>query len=165
MGNLQGKIPASIVPQFERALLGSGSKDGFSNAVSPKGYSAMMGDHASDCRQVPTYTTRHKPGAPDGNKGSSGLSPAAPLKPGQDGLPGTVGILVRHDDGSLSTYNSKFEFQLLGFDVVDENGDGVFEPGECVIIKNIRIKNSGTTAFKFNNVSFADCRHRRDADA
>ncbi|KAL8834147.1 MAG: hypothetical protein Q9170_003894 [Blastenia crenularia] len=143
VSNLQGKIPANIALQFERALLGSGAKDDFLNAVSPRGYSAMNGDHAYDCRQMPAYTTRHKAGAPDGNKGSSGRSPAVPVSPGRDGSDGTVGILVRYDDGSVSAYDSKFEFELLGFDVVDENGDGIFEPGECVIIKNIRIKNSG----------------------
>lgn len=61
-------------------------------------------------------------------------------------MDGTAEILVRNDDGSVSTYDSKFEFPLLDFDVVDENDDGVFEPGECVIIKNIGIKNIGMTA-------------------
>lgn len=98
------------------------------------------------CEPVPTYTTRHKPGASDGKDGASGRTPVTSLSPGQDGLDGTAGILVRNDDGSVSTYDSKFEFQLLGFDVVDQNDDGVFEPRECAIIKNIRIKNSGMTA-------------------
>ena len=100
------------------------------------------------CVQVPTYTTRHKPAASDGKPGAPGRIPIASLRPGQDGLAGTVGILLRNDDGSFSTYDQKFEYQLLDFDVVDENNDGIFEPGECMIIKNIRIKNSGMTALK-----------------
>lgn len=111
--------------------------------VNPQGQSTTYGDHAPSYRQVPVYTTRHKPGASDGRKGPSGCTPAALLKPGRDGLDGTAAILVRNDDGSVSTYDSKFEFQLLDFEVVDENDDGIFEPSECAIIKNIRIKNSG----------------------
>lgn len=98
------------------------------------------------CEQVPTYTTRHRPGASDGKVGASGRTPATSLNVGQNGLDGTGSIHVRNDEGSISTYHSKFEFQLLGFDVVDENDDGVFEPHECVIVKNIRIKNSGMAA-------------------
>jgi len=165
VGNLQGKIPASIAPEFQRALLGSGSKVDFSNAVTRRGYSATTGDHVPGCGQVPTYTTRHKPGASDGKEGFSGRTPAASLIPGQDGLDGTTGILVRKDDGSVSTYDSKFEFQLLDFDVVDENDDGVFEPGECVIIKNIRIKNSGMTALKLIRILSINSWRRRNADA
>ena len=152
MGNLQGKIPASIAPQFHRALLGSAEGD-FSNAITHRGYSAPTGDHMPGCEQVPTYTTRNKPGASDGKDGPSGRAPATSLKPGQDGLDGSARILVRNYDGSVNTYESKFEYQLLGFDVVDENGDGVFEPRECVIIKNIRIKNSGMTGLEINQKS------------
>lgn len=65
----------------------------------------------------------------------------------------------------MSTYDSKFEFQLLDFDVVDENDDGVFEPGECVIIKNIRIKNSGMTALKLIRILSINSWSRRNADA
>ena len=116
------------------------------------------------CEQVPTYTTRHKPGASDGNDGATGRTPATSLKPGQDGLDGTAGILVRRDDGSISTYESKFEFELLGFDVVDQNDDGVFEPRECVIIKNIRIKNSGMTPSALIRSLPTYNRRRRNAD-
>ena len=116
------------------------------------------------CEQVPTYTTRHKPGASDGNDGASGHTPATSLKPGQDGLDGTAGIHVRRDDGSISTYESKFEFELLGFDVVDQNDDGVFEPRECVIIKNIRIKNTGMTTLALIRSLPINNRRRRNAD-
>ena len=108
------------------------------------------------CEQVPTYTTRHKSGASDGKDGAPGLTPATSLQHGHDGLDGTAEILVHNDDGSISTYDSKFEFQLLGFDIVDENDDGVFEPRECVIIKNIRIKNSGMTAWASIGSFFVD---------
>ncbi|KAL8673302.1 MAG: hypothetical protein Q9168_002264 [Polycauliona sp. 1 TL-2023] len=141
--NIDGTIPAHIAAQFQRALRAPGCDEDFSQAIVPRGHSTANAQHASDCRQVPVYTSRYKTGASDGKTGPSGRAPATPLHPGQDGLDGTVGLLVRQDNGTVSTYDAIFEFQLLGFDVVDENGDGVFEPGECAIIRNIRIKNSG----------------------
>ena len=105
------------------------------------------------CIEKPIYKTRHKPGASDGKSGCAGRSPATSLKPGGNGSDGIAEIVVRNDDGSVSTYDSKFEFQLLDFDVVDENDDGVFEPGECVIIKNIRIRNSGMKTMGFSRES------------
>jgi len=99
--------------------------------------------HAPGCKQKPVYTTRRRPAASNGRQGPSGRAPTAALEPGRDGLDGTAAILVRNGDGSISRYDSRFEFQLLDFEVLDENDDGIFEPGECVIIKNFRIKNTG----------------------
>jgi len=135
-----------MAPQFQRALLGSHSEIDLASTVATIGGPSANGGHTPRCQQVPTYTTRRKPGASDGERGSSGLAPTAVLTPGRDGLDGTAAIIIRSDDGSVSTYDSKFEFQLLDFEVVDQNNDNIFEPGECAIIKNIRIKNSGTTA-------------------
>ena len=92
---------------------------------------------------MPTYIKRYKPGAPDGRQGPSGRTPTARLTPGRDGSDGNAVIVVNCYDGSVSRYDSKFEFQLSEFEVEDENGDGIFELGECVIIKNIRVKNLG----------------------
>ena len=65
------------------------------------------------------------------------------MSPGRNGSDGSFAISVRNGDGSMSTYDSPFDFLLLDYEVVDENEDGIFEPGECAIIRNIRIKNNG----------------------
>jgi len=51
--------------------------------------------------------------------------------------------MIRHSDGHLEIFNSKFEIQLVDFEVVDEYEDGIFEPGECVRVRNITVKNTG----------------------
>jgi hypothetical protein len=33
--------------------------------------------------------------------------------------------------------------ELIGFDVTDENQDGIFEPGEHILIQHVRIRNTG----------------------
>ncbi|KAF2233610.1 hypothetical protein EV356DRAFT_198994 [Viridothelium virens] len=43
----------------------------------------------------------------------------------------------------MTSYTSAFEFRLVDFELVDENDDGIFEPGECEIIKEIIVKNTG----------------------
>lgn len=143
MNNVAGYIPNSIAPQFRQALLGSGSSysnSATSNALVPYGNSTSS--HTSQSRQVVTYTSRHRPGAASGPDGEPGRSAAGPSpRKGSDGGSGHASIFVHHQDGSASSpYWAKFEFQLVSFDVVDENDDGIFEPGECAIIKNIRLE-------------------------
>ena len=49
-------------------------------------------------------------------------------------------------DGSQSNFNARFSLEMVGFDVEDENGDGIYEPGEFVYIRRIRVRNSGELA-------------------
>ena len=51
--------------------------------------------------------------------------------------------VVNYDDGRSETYPTKYDVRLLGFDVVDELEDNVFEPGECLRVRNIRVRNTG----------------------
>lgn len=61
---------------------------------------------------------------------------------GYDGKSGSASIFVQTAEGPR-IYTSAFDFQLNGFDIADENGDGIFEPGECVVIKSIYVSNIG----------------------
>ena len=100
-------------------------------------------NHSHECVRIPV--SRSKPSASNGMVGASGHCPSASLEAGRDGKKGAAKINVLSNDGSVSSYYSRFEFRLLSFEVTDENDDGIFEPGECVIIKNFRIQNSGTS--------------------
>lgn len=62
---------------------------------------------------------------------------------GWPGQPGAAVIVVRMQDGGQQTYDSKYNLELIDFDVEDENGDGIFEPGEHAYIRRIRVRNSG----------------------
>ena len=100
--------------------------------------------HCVGCEAVPIDATftRHK--GPVGREGQSGNKIMTPLVPGLPGQNGRVSIIVvSSSDGSHTEYGSKFKLELLDFEVEDENGDGIFEPGEHVLIKRIRIRNTG----------------------
>ena len=132
-----------MTPYFRQAIAGPNYENNMSNALTSTRALANNDLHAPGCRQVPTHTKHYKPGAPDGKQGPSGKTATAVLSPGRDGIYGSAEILFKHDNGSVSRYDSKFEFELSDFEIEDENVDGIFEPGECIIVKSIRIKNLG----------------------
>lgn len=66
-----------------------------------------------------------------------------PLVSGLPGAPGRMTILVRASDGTTTQYESPWKLRLVSFDIEDENGDGIFEPGEHVVVRRICIQNIG----------------------
>ena len=82
----------------------------------------------------------------DGQDGQPGASIADSLFPGTDGHDGVATIHVRHADGTRHEYTSRYELELVDFDVEDENGDGIFEPGEHLFIRRIRVRNTGMSS-------------------
>lgn len=46
-------------------------------------------------------------------------------------------------NGTESTYPSRYQLVVVGFEVYDENGDGVNEPGEHVLVTKIYVQNTG----------------------
>jgi hypothetical protein len=44
---------------------------------------------------------------------------------------------------SEATYPSPYTLQVVKFDIIDENEDGINEPGEHLIVHNIRVRNAG----------------------
>ncbi len=62
---------------------------------------------------------------------------------GEVGESGSVDIIVGHQNGGRQTYHSKFKLALVSFDLEDANGDGIFEPGEDIWVRRIRVENKG----------------------
>lgn len=84
------------------------------------------------------------PAGLDGSMGQPGTHGRARLEDGRDGPTGSVEIFIANKDGQIAgPYASAFSLELVGFDIVDGNEDGIFEFGEEIILKNIRVKNSG----------------------
>ena len=79
----------------------------------------------------------------DGRDGRPGATRTTPLFAGAAGQEGTATIVVRMRDGRQQEYTSKYSLELLDFDSDDENGDGIFEPGESIYIRRIRVRNNG----------------------
>jgi hypothetical protein len=78
---------------------------------------------------------------PPGERGS--FAPPITLLSGLTGHSGVGHINVLHENGTQSTYTSRYKLELVSFEIQDENHDGIFEPGECVLIQRIRIRNQG----------------------
>ena len=56
-----------------------------------------------------------------------------------------TGIFIKYENGDVREYtNDKIELRVVSYDVVDENGTGIFEPGEFFRVKNVKIRNMGT---------------------
>jgi len=46
-------------------------------------------------------------------------------------------------DLTEGTYTSRYRLIVKSFDVIDENEDGINEPGEYLHVKNIVVENTG----------------------
>jgi hypothetical protein len=91
------------------------------------------------------YTTYSRPAGIRGPAGAPGGVPLYVLNAGQPGADGSCQIGVVAGDGSVAaTYSGRYGIVVMGFDVIDENDDGIFEPGEHLIVKNIRVQNNGS---------------------
>lgn len=43
-------------------------------------------------------------------------------------------------------YDSAYKLQVVDFEIVDENEDGILEFGENIVLRNIRVENSGSSS-------------------
>jgi hypothetical protein len=94
--------------------------------------------------QTRTVTTRHRnSGGFDGRNGSSGSQPKFKLSAGSDGRDGSGSISVASNNGIELSYLARYRLVVKSFEVFDENSDGVNEPGEYLIVKNIIVHNEG----------------------
>jgi hypothetical protein len=46
-------------------------------------------------------------------------------------------------DGTSATYPSGYVLKVVSFDICDENEDGINEPGEHLLVSNIKVQNTG----------------------
>ncbi|KAL9618831.1 MAG: hypothetical protein Q9160_006490 [Pyrenula sp. 1 TL-2023] len=95
------------------------------------------------CDMKPIKRTFQRAPGLDGKDGENGISITTPLIAGHPGDEGTVSIAVHRDDGSTQEYHLPWSLELMNFEVEDENGDGVFEPGEHAFIRRIEVRNTG----------------------
>ena len=89
--------------------------------------------------KAPRHRTLSGLSGPDGTPGNVPLNI---LYAGQRGADGSCRITVVRS--VAATFSRRYEIVVIGFDVADENDDGIFEPGEHQIVKNIRVKNCGS---------------------
>jgi hypothetical protein len=47
-------------------------------------------------------------------------------------------------DLTEATYPGRYDLEVVSFDVIDENEDGVNEPGEHLLVRNIKVRNKGS---------------------
>lgn len=99
--------------------------------------------HCTGCHALPVFQTRIRVRGADGAEGRRGDVPVIPLFAGADGRPGEATIVVTSKTGIEKSYQSRYQLELVDFDVEDENEDGIFEPGEHIFICRIRVKNTG----------------------
>jgi hypothetical protein len=99
--------------------------------------------HCSGCEAIPIYRTQSHKKGDDGPTGSTGNQIQDMLLRGAAGADGRAQIIVRHLNGDRPRYNKCYDLQLVNFDLEDENGDGIFEPGEHVMVRRIVVKNAG----------------------
>jgi hypothetical protein len=113
------------------------------------------------CSEGNVYSRRIRVPGEDGVDGQPGATPIARLFPGTNGRPGNCAIIVRSKTGQEQTYRSRYQLELVGFDVEDENEDDIFEPGEHLFIRRIRVRNSGgmpsPTSKTLLEISPSDC--------
>jgi hypothetical protein len=117
-------------------------------------------DEAESCKRSESYTytetdkdgvehertgTHHctNPGGSSGSNGRDGVSPTHLLHTGSAGANGTASITVEHSDGTNNTFSKRYYLTVQDFEVFDENEDGINEPGEHIVVKNIVVCNTG----------------------
>jgi hypothetical protein len=99
--------------------------------------------HCSGCEAIPIYRTQSRMKGDDGPTGRMGNLIQDMLLRGAAGADGQAQIIVRVPNGENPRYDKCYDLQLVDFDLEDENGDGIFEPGERAIVRRIIIKNAG----------------------
>ena len=103
------------------------------------------------CESEPIIKKFERVKAIDGRDGRPGAVISNRLVEGTPGKGGNFTIVVRSRDGGEQEYPSRYNLELVDFDIEDENGDGVFEPGEHIMVKRIRIRNTGGYCLYFSS--------------
>jgi hypothetical protein len=94
-----------------------------------------------------------------GHVGIPGNQPAVYLTGGNSGKNGSTQIRVLRKDNTEATYPGCYKLEVVSFDVLDENEDGINEPGEHLLVRNIKVINKGKT------IQQKDCIRGRDFQA
>lgn len=86
-----------------------------------------------------TKTESHsRPGGSRGPTGRPGPTNDEPVYDGEEQPPGTFAVVVTGADGRpLAEYREVYDLELLGFALRSRNLDGVFEPGEEILVTDL----------------------------
>jgi len=100
--------------------------------------------------QTVYYTCQRNPGGREGSSGRPGRRSNASLLAGRNGSRGSVKIFVKRSGRETpdGPYPSSYRFEVIGFNIVDGNDDGVLEFGDEVSLENILVRNSGTVELR-----------------
>ena len=93
-----------------------------------------------------TRTVRKTIVEPAGDQGPSGKAGRKRRRTrynGGDGYNGSIEYHVVQADGSVEVFNKVYDVELVGFDVVEHDGNKIIEPGEKITVKNIVVRNTG----------------------
>ncbi|OCT46898.1 hypothetical protein CLCR_02237 [Cladophialophora carrionii] len=90
-----------------------------------------------------TVHERSRPRGAVGPQGPPGNRPASYLSGGLAGVNGSSQVTVMRMDGTSATYPSGYVLKVVSFDICDENQDGINEPGEHLLVSNIKVQNTG----------------------
>ncbi|KAK0729603.1 hypothetical protein B0H67DRAFT_604814 [Lasiosphaeris hirsuta] len=113
------------VDRSERLLLKARGGRGGNGGRGDNGQSGGSGRPGRDA-------TKYRSGEDGGDGGRGGEAPH-----------GSVQIKVIRGDLSEATYPAVYILEVVHFDIVDENHDGINEPGEHILVHNIRVRNRG----------------------
>lgn len=94
---------------------------------------------------VDDYDTEYhsNSGGSDGRDGRDGSNGSGNTSAGSRGANGFFEFAVTDSNGRVSRYKTIYDMNLINYSLIDENRDGVFEPGEKVIVRNITVSNRG----------------------
>jgi hypothetical protein len=71
------------------------------------------------------------------------------LSDGDDGNPGISEITVIQANNKAAVFSERYLLRVIDCNVVDENEDGINEPGEHITIKDLVVENYGKTTRRY----------------
>ena len=89
--------------------------------------------------------TRQNVAGKAGPGGKAGEPSEAKPVNGSDGADGYAYIFIQKSDGTFDgPFASVYKLEVVEFEIVDGNEDGILEFGEDIVLRNIRVRNSGS---------------------
>ncbi len=97
----------------------------------------------SDGSQSTRSVSHRNSGGSDGRRGRDGRPGTAVLEPGQKGALGRFSIQVHGEGGKEERYPSRYRLCLVGFTHGGRVDDGIYEPGEEIVVSAVEVENLG----------------------
>lgn len=140
-------LPVAEVSGGEGGAPGENGRGGDGGAGGPGGSSHSWSETEwytdSEGKSQTRSVSHWNPGGSNGRPGTDGHPGRAELVAGARGKDGRFSIRVKDGSGRDRTYASRYDLRLVGFELESQNGDGVFEPEEKVLVTNVAVENVG----------------------